>query len=513
MELMKALKKPTPNQLCWGSVAALAFLISFTYLLRPISDLDFFWHLKTGEWIWQNGHLPTSDPFTFTGPVNPNSRQLLILQGYPLAQLLYYGLHQVWGWAGIYLLRFILVSAFLLVFMARFSLSGIVRHSWLLVSALLMLFSVLCLERYPLERPQVFSFLYFAVLLLLYEWIVSGGYRRPLLYIVLPCLVLMTVWGNTHGGSILGLVILTVIAIAETVLFFLKRREKKQFLAIVSFVLVGIAGCLLNGNRLDLSTIAGLLNAKSSKFYIYNYEFFSTWQFYQSFSDNNILFFWGLLALVVALICFTKPIEKLGEVLILIAVGIYACLSIRYIPFFVIAAIPFVYAQLIRPGRMAPLKYGVTAAALLLFAFSVFDEIDNASLLKKNGAVSSSFPVAAADFLVASDLQGRLFNPYDWGGYLLWRLYPQRKIYQDNRALDEQVFMDWLSTLIKMRGSSGRPLWQEVMDKYDIRVAILPKFSEEQKGRPHELSLAMLTHPQWRMLYHDSQAIVFQREK
>ena len=41
------------------------FLIAVAgvYLFRPLYDPDFYWHLKTGQWIWQNKSLPHFDPF------------------------------------------------------------------------------------------------------------------------------------------------------------------------------------------------------------------------------------------------------------------------------------------------------------------------------------------------------------------------------------------------------------------------------------------------------------------
>ena len=46
----------------------LAVLVAtaLAYLLRPIMDPDFFWHLKTGEWIREHRGLPASDPFSYT---------------------------------------------------------------------------------------------------------------------------------------------------------------------------------------------------------------------------------------------------------------------------------------------------------------------------------------------------------------------------------------------------------------------------------------------------------------
>jgi hypothetical protein len=38
-------------------------------------------------------------------------------------------------------------------------------------------------------------------------------------------------------------------------------------------------------------------------------------------------------------------------------------------------------------------------------------------------------PIKAADWIVANQPAGKLFNSYNWCGYLLWRLWPQYPIY------------------------------------------------------------------------------------
>src|SRR5205085_6000602 len=50
-------------------------------------------------------------------------------------------------------------------------------------------------------------------------------------------------------------------------------------------------------------------------------------------------------------------------------------------------------------------------------------------------AIASVFPVRAADALQAVRKPVRIFNYYDYGGYLLWRLYPHgSRIFIDGRV-------------------------------------------------------------------------------
>ncbi|HEX2987996.1 MAG TPA: hypothetical protein VHS06_07485, partial [Chloroflexota bacterium] len=52
-------------------LAILLFLALFSYdFVRP-TDIDFWWHLKTGELIATTGTIPTADPFSYTVPGRP----------------------------------------------------------------------------------------------------------------------------------------------------------------------------------------------------------------------------------------------------------------------------------------------------------------------------------------------------------------------------------------------------------------------------------------------------------
>ena len=56
-------------------------IICFIFVLGlfsiEIKDPDFWWHLKTGEYIVQTGSIPATDPFAYTStpkdPISPES--------------------------------------------------------------------------------------------------------------------------------------------------------------------------------------------------------------------------------------------------------------------------------------------------------------------------------------------------------------------------------------------------------------------------------------------------------
>ena len=89
---------------------ALALVVATIFLSRPLYDPDFYWHLKTGQWIWQHKSLPATDPFTIPPLPPPSPRTEFILSSYWLSQLILYVFYSLGGMSGIIALRWILAG-------------------------------------------------------------------------------------------------------------------------------------------------------------------------------------------------------------------------------------------------------------------------------------------------------------------------------------------------------------------------------------------------------------------
>ena len=69
------------------SACVAVILVSFAavltlHLIKPLYDPDFFWHLKTGFWIWDNEGLPHIDPFSINPQQADSHRTWFILSSY-----------------------------------------------------------------------------------------------------------------------------------------------------------------------------------------------------------------------------------------------------------------------------------------------------------------------------------------------------------------------------------------------------------------------------------------------
>ena len=121
------------------------------------------------------------------------------------------------------------------------------------------------------------------------------------------------------------------------------------------------------------------------------------------------------------------------------------------------------------------------------------------------------FPVNAARFLDENKLYGRIFNPTNWGGYLVWKFSPRSKFYTDSRYLDYGLVEEIKLVYALKKTESGEPVWKEVMNRDRVDVVLLPRY--EARGRPLPLSQSFELDREWKVVFRDSRAVVFERER
>ncbi len=113
---------------------------------------------------------------------------------------------------------------------------------------------------------------------------------------------------------------------------------------------------------------------------------------------------------------------------------------------------------------------------------------------------SEVLPVQATDFVLNNNLQGKMFNLYRFGGYLIHRLYPERSVFIDGRAdLYGDAFFDEYKE-IKEGGEKAR----ELLDKYNFDYLII--------GASDPLYLDLLRDDRFQHVYKDELASIFVKQ-
>jgi hypothetical protein len=481
-------------------------LMAWSYLFRSVAEPDFFWHLKTGEWIWQNLTLPSSDPFTFTSSDQPTPRQIFILQGYWLIQLVYNSCIAVFGLWGVFVLRLLLLGAFFLLFWRAFR-NGHVSP-WL-ATGLLLAFSIFYLENYALERPQVVTFLGVGMLLALYRGVRDKPEVFSTARTVFLSMLLMALWGNSHGGILVGQGVLAIVFSVETIRFALSRNAdcyKRQLCFVVSAAL----GSCLVPNLISRELLSSLVGVQDQAMHVRNYEYFSIYKWLVV--NQNYKLTLVVLVFFVAVFFARKAVKDRAyvEILVFLIVWFYAFKHVRYVPIALVLSLLFVAWYYYESLTVKVLSLIVLAAAVVSFGVWTVNDLDNYRAIRQRGFVNPQvMPVGAADFLEQSQASGRIFNTMNWGGYLIWRLYPQASFFIDSRYLDAAL-VEESKLILSQGGRNDRPgYWKDAMDRYEIDTIVLPLYSN--RGRILALNQALANDPDWGMAYRDTLSVVFKR--
>ena len=476
-------------------------MVCAAMLFHPVSDNDFFWHLKTGEWIVQHRALPADDLFTFPDRPPLTANEQFFLKQYWLSEVLYYFFF-LGGWPGIFVMRLMVAALLFYVLLVR-------EHGDnVLYGGLLVIFAVLFLSRYPLERPQVFSFVFFGSLLYLLEKNVRSAGQRPfsLQMFAVPCVMLL--WANAHGGFIIGLGVLALYVIMEGIKFIhpaLGPVAGRSYTGLVAAGLTGLAASLLNPNGADVLK----LTYTTPLLVMTNMEYQSMLVHLTQYRNYFVLADLLVMVLVLAGIAANFRNLNITELPLVAGTGYYAFSHVRFTPFFLIAVLPVVSRNLSSALSVRWLRRVVLVAAAALVLYFLPQEIHNPLDIAAGRLVDENrMPVQAAEFIAARNLKGNMYNDIDWGGYLTWRFAPGRKVFIDGRIPPPQIYWDALAINLAYAGGEI-PRWKSLLNRYGVNFVIIPRLGPPEG--PLNIAYALTEDSDWAPVFADHTALVFLR--
>jgi hypothetical protein len=434
---------------------AVAALLAFS----PETSEDVFWHLKTGQVILAGRHLVTTNIFS------------TIFPGYPwhdyewLFQVLLAAIHGAAGWRGITVVKTLL--ACLLGGLLYAVLMGRVRRP---LPASLLAAGVVALVRFRLTpRPHLVSYVLFMVLILLVD-----NHRRRGGKLIWALPLLFAFWSNVHPEFLLGFAWL-LSALAGR---WLDRRWNHggpdDLRPLLAVTILCLPATLLNplGYRALLGPFSILAGVNNFSPGIFVSEF--GWS-----SPAAATGFWVALALALAAALLTGR-RRWADLLPAAWTAVLAVRYFRCIPYFLFTAAPLVQrrlADLPRPASKALRRWpeaclGILAAAAL--CWSLFSGRAAGTRLGW-GLDESDYPAAAADALLSRPFPAQLYNNYDVGGYLIWRLYPAMGVFQDGGTAYPGDFY-------KRVMSTGPGGWSRLFDDYGVNTVLVDRQGQELHG-------------------------------
>jgi hypothetical protein len=500
------------------SLTDFAFLMPMVFLFgrmegakSMLEDGDTGWHIRTGDWILANHTVPTRDLFSFSKPGGP------WFAWEWLSDVIWAWLHSRGGLALVVLASILLVS---LTFTIVFRLAR--RKSNPMVALAVTMAAAACSSMHWLARPHLFTLLFLALFYAALERVRDGHARwgRAPYLLLLPLATIP--WTNLHGGFFLGILMIGAYGCAELLKLALapgsdersaaRRNAGRYFLSAAGCLAASLANPY--SYRLHAHILSYLRDPSTS----YILEFYSL-----NFHHPMALFYEGMLAAGVAAALWNAAKGRYLEPLLMIVWAHGALVASRNLPIFAVLAAPPV-AAMIDAGlerlesanvagwlRSAARKFNRVAAET-----AVTDALGRWHVVSAAGALAvaalllapnpprrfraefdpQSFPAAAVETLRRYPA-ARIFTYDQWGDYLIYRCYPQAKVFVDGRS--DYYGSDFETKVVDVQ--SVKYDWERTLHNFEVDTILLsPRMA---------LAGALKESSRWRLVYDDGVALVF----
>jgi hypothetical protein len=478
---------------------------------RNAVDPDLWWHLRTGQWIVETGHVPHNDPFSFT-----RAGHAWVAHEW-LSEVGFYELWKHGGTAALIVFSSIITTAGFMLLYLRCLTYGASRH-W--AAAATALGALAAAPSWGV-RPQMITFTLASLLL----WLVESGEDRPRQLLWIPPLFLL--WLNLHAGFALGPVLLLAYGAGLMVETAVGDTSWQHTRPVVLRVLLLLLACL------------ALVPLNPSGAQLYRYPFdtlrspgmrslIGEWHspnFHEGFYRPFLLVWLLVLTALAKSLCASGVRPRLdgaqprphtgGRVILpLLVTGFAALDAVRHIPIFVLVAIPVLAAALPvasasspvrqwRPdwSRLRPLFNGAVVVLMAGFALARWVSLAHT----QDAHEAEQFPEKAVEFLRSGNYPHKLFVYYDWGGYAIWKLYPEYRVFVDGRAdlygddLHGDDLLRQFQTVVSLRTG-----WRDVLNRWGVEAVLVPPSCA--------IAQALLLDSEWHVVFSDSKAIALLRK-
>jgi hypothetical protein len=434
-----------------------------------LTTADLGRHIKNGQLILQGdfGILKTNF-YSYTEPNFP------VVNHHWGSGVIFYLIWKLFGFTG---LSFFYFAISLIIFYLFFRITQ--KESNFKIALLVSLLLIPLMAARREIRPEIFSYLFIALFFwILWHW--RKGRLNSKWLFALPLLEVF--WVNTHiyfifGPALVGLFWLEKVGVQ--LLNFRSWTPKNKMLGLV----------------LVLTSLVTLLNPFGIKGLLYPFDIFKNYG-YRIVENQSVWFLenWGMnnpnLALfevsftVLALsfiVLLIKNRRKFSFIYFCLAVvfGAMAWLAIRNFTIFAFFALPIIAYNIRKTIRSrktvrswTPNSLGVqlltVVLALAIFLISFFIHYQKLPLQKTIfGFGLMPGNNQSAQFFKDQNIQGPIFNNYDIGSYLIYHLYPQEKVFTDNRpeAYSVAHFQE-----IYIPAQTDNAVWQEQNNLYNFNV-------------------------------------------
>ena len=420
-------------------------------------DNDFWWHLRTGQFIFESG-IPRHDPFSWTAAGKP-----WVMHEW-LSEAIIYATQSAFGYIGnmVLFIGVSLASIAIAYALARRFAAGTKPLIGLLVITALI-FTI-----FITPRPQVFTWLFFSI----YLYVIARHYEGDKVPLW-PLPIIMAFWVNMHLGFYFGLMLIGCWVAAMA---FDAARGRAAPLRAPMLI---AAACVL--------ATAANPSGPAILFYPLRYVFDSQvtndmvaeWQR----PDITWTLHWPiyLAALMLGLSVLGRSRPRPFLALASVAVIVLSMQAVRNAPFAALVLLPVAGSALAgrwnaaSSARDSDVRVPLGAAAAMIASIALI--VGPISLSISGTTVSlgapgqTGYPSAGAEYVREHFSGRRMFNDYNAGGYLIYKLYPDVPVFVDGRT--DFYGNDLLRDYIHIDHADAG--WSDLLTKYGVEVILVDK--------------------------------------
>jgi len=488
-------------------VAVLILLVLIIALRVPL-DTDMWWHLRAGEETWNSQSVYLVDTLSYTRAGEPWINHSW------LAQVIMIGLYKLGEYKALSL--WVGVTAALSMFFLYLQMEG---HA--LIKTFLVLFASFVSSVIWSPRPQIFSFLLFAITGFIIFRFKTAGKKQ--LYWLAPIFI---VWSNLHGGYILGIILIFSVVLGE--IFDQVMGEKSEnslnwdeisllsIWGIAGFVLAavnpnGIKMWIIPFQTVGVDSLQNLINEWASP------------DFHQPIQQLMLVLLFGTFAAV----GLSKRRLSGSELLNVTIFGILALTARRNFAPFALVATPVLskhltsllpewkshlterfkfisnltqYQNKSRQEINKTIQLIVNTVVVFTLIFTAgykWINVSNQEFVEKTE--QNIYPIDAVNWIKKEMPEGNLLNEYNWGGYLAWYLRDYQ-LFVDGRTdlFGDEIIENWLD-LFNAAGN-----WEKSIAEWEINTIFL------KRDRP---IVQALVQSGWVYGYQDETVVVLSRDE
>lgn len=507
---------PAQRKLLNRAALGLALIAFFYICTFKILDRDYWWHIKAGEIMSQTHRLITIEPFAYTRAGAP-----YISTHEWLAQVAMYKIYDIAGVNGQIFWRSLLVAA-------AFTVILLIDRQTIWPNVFVVLWAAYSNRPSFMDRPQLFTYVFFACFL----WAACYYLRRAekekressywqnwRRYFIASLIGLQVLWVNTHGAAaVFGIAIIAAL-IGQRILEWSvstsldSRAAASKELRYLGIVLLALAAA---------GFVSPNLWHTFEDLFVYTHDqTLALVREWQPRGAGSYALELGPFWLIAAASLWLGTRHRFFSILLLAVTGFLSFQAYRHGIMFILSALGLSMYQLsLSPRYQAALNYltagkpwATIASVLVLLGLAWQGHAHDISELQREGYSGyGAAPIAqdAYNFLDKANVQGRMFNTYAIGDYLLFRGYPNRQVYVDGRNIDHGY------DFLYRTGAAGfnPDVWKQLEDKYHFTYAVieytLAPGAKPEDGLPYVAHLNR--NPAWKLVYVDDWIAVYVKD-